>query len=86
MGNFDDLNKTFENNEQKLSTTIKVAICIIAIVAGLIFFGWLISPSSDSAKTPNTRDGYVGDNDGDGDVDEKDWEREWKDYLNERMS
>ncbi len=31
-------------------------------------------------------DGAVGDNNGDGVIDEKDWEKEWEGYLNEKLN
>lgn len=63
---------------------ILIAAVILAVM--VVFLGvMLASCQSDNDYRPNTSDGYVGDNDGDGDVDEKDFEREWKDYLNENM-
>ncbi|WP_044974451.1 hypothetical protein [Ruminococcus sp. HUN007] len=33
-----------------------------------------------------TKDGYVGDNNGNGSIDDDDWEKEWADYLNEKLN
>ena len=43
-------------------------------------------PEPTKPKKENTSDGKVGDNNGDGKVDEEDWEQEWKDYINKKMN
>lgn len=41
---------------------------------------------SNKKSKEDTSDGVVGDNNGDGKIDEKDWEEEWKNYLNKKMN
>lgn len=38
-----------------------------------------------SSGNNNSSDGVIGDNDGDGDIDEDDWVIEWENYLNNAM-
>lgn len=49
----------------------------------------IVSPkteeSSHSTK-PDTSDGEIGDNNGDGKIDEKDFEIEWKEYVDDRLN
>ena len=40
---------------------------------------------ASSAVKEDTSDGKIGDNDGNGVIDEKDWETEWKDYLSKKL-
>ena len=46
----------------------------------------LVVDKSKNGKYEDTSDGVVGDNNGDGKIDEEDWEEEWKNYLNEKMN
>ncbi|MBR6107672.1 MAG: hypothetical protein IKQ39_06650 [Oscillospiraceae bacterium] len=39
-----------------------------------------------ASDPPDTSDGIIGDNNGNGEVDEDDWEIEWKDYLKKKMN
>ena len=41
--------------------------------------------SKPSKAKENKSDGKVGDNNGDGKIDEDDWEEEWKNYLGDKM-
>jgi hypothetical protein len=41
---------------------------------------------SANKSNHNSSDGVVGDNDYDGDVDYDDWEKEWNDYLDDKLS
>lgn len=43
-------------------------------------------PEPTKPKKEDSSDGNVGDNNGDGKVDEEDWEQEWKDYINKKMN
>lgn len=51
----------------------------------LIFVTQMTEESSHSTK-PDTADGEIGDNNGDGIIDEKDFEIEWEDYVDEKMN
>ena len=49
-----------------------------------IFVSQMMEESGHSSK-PDTSDGEIGDNNGDGVIDEKDFEIEWKHYVDEKM-
>ena len=46
----------------------------------------LVVDKSKNGKYEDTSDGVVGDNNGDGKINEEVWEEEWKNYLNEKMN